>query len=155
MEAASAHVPVVAVASQIPRDLIGKGRGYLHELRDQKACVAQIVKWAETARHPSQIPSAIAAAWETSLPPSIAVTSWTAAIQNYLQAVGIRAKINRQGRGLTAAQTARHCTAGPKLCITPRAFEAVKESRKQCRSVPTVDMRTQRGVTSAANVARR
>ena len=37
MEAASAHVPVVAIASQIPRDLIGAGRGYLHELPDQKA----------------------------------------------------------------------------------------------------------------------
>src|SRR6202011_6385490 len=27
MEAASAHVPVVAIASQIPSDLIGRGRG--------------------------------------------------------------------------------------------------------------------------------
>ena len=40
MEAASAHVPVVAIASQIPRDLIGKGRGYLHELPDQLASFA-------------------------------------------------------------------------------------------------------------------
>src|SRR5947209_9531553 len=32
MEAASAHVPVVAIASQIPSDMIGKRRGYLHEL---------------------------------------------------------------------------------------------------------------------------
>jgi acetolactate synthase I/II/III large subunit len=27
MEAASSHVPLVAIASQIPRDLIGRGRG--------------------------------------------------------------------------------------------------------------------------------
>ncbi len=32
MEAASAHVPVVAISSQIPSHLIGRGRGYLHEL---------------------------------------------------------------------------------------------------------------------------
>src|SRR5919204_1441193 len=37
MEASSSHVPLVAIASQIPRDLIGHGRGYLHELRDQLA----------------------------------------------------------------------------------------------------------------------
>ena len=56
MEAASAHVPVVAIASQIPRELIGAGRGFLHELPDQKASFAPVVKWAARAecgrRHP-------------------------------------------------------------------------------------------------------
>ena len=46
MEAASAHVPVVAIASQIPSDLVGRGRGYLHELPDQLASFAPVVKWA-------------------------------------------------------------------------------------------------------------
>ena len=46
MEASSEHVPLVAVPSQIPRDLIGRGRGFLHELRDQRARVVPIVKWA-------------------------------------------------------------------------------------------------------------
>lgn len=69
-EAAASSVPVVTIGSQIPSvGLGGRRRGHLHELRDQKACVAQVVKWAETARHPSQIPSAIAAAWETALTP--------------------------------------------------------------------------------------
>jgi acetolactate synthase-1/2/3 large subunit len=69
-EAAAASVPVVTIGSQIPSvGLGGRRRGHLHELRDQKACVAQIVKWAETARHPSQIPSEIAAAWEIALTP--------------------------------------------------------------------------------------
>ena len=67
-EAAASSVPVVTIGSQIPSvGLGGRRRGHLHELRDQKACVAQVVKWTETARHPSQIPSAIAAAWETAL----------------------------------------------------------------------------------------
>ena len=49
MEAASAHVPLVAIASQIPRELIGAGRGFLHELADQKASFEPVVKWAARA----------------------------------------------------------------------------------------------------------
>jgi acetolactate synthase I/II/III large subunit len=62
MEAATAHVPVVAIASQIPRDLIGKGRGYLHELPDQLASFAPVVKWARRAESANEIPDLIAAA---------------------------------------------------------------------------------------------
>ena len=46
MESASAHVPVVAISSQIPRDLIGRGRGFLHDLPDQLASFEPIVKQA-------------------------------------------------------------------------------------------------------------
>ncbi len=49
MEAASSHVPVVAISSQIPGELIGKGRGYLHELPNQLASFAPIVKSAARA----------------------------------------------------------------------------------------------------------
>ena len=54
MEAASAHVPVVAIASQIPRELIGRGRGYLHELRDQRASFAPLVKWTGRAERAAE-----------------------------------------------------------------------------------------------------
>jgi acetolactate synthase-1/2/3 large subunit len=64
MEAASAHVPVVAIASQIPRDLIGRGRGYLHELRDQRASFEPIVKWSARARSPEDVPELLAEAWQ-------------------------------------------------------------------------------------------
>ncbi|MEO8290091.1 MAG: thiamine pyrophosphate-binding protein [Gaiellaceae bacterium] len=63
MEAASAHVPVVAIASQIPRDLIGRGRGYLHELRDQRASFEPIVKWVARARTAEDIPELLEEAW--------------------------------------------------------------------------------------------
>nr|WP_306511316.1 redoxin domain-containing protein [Streptomyces sp. HG99] len=49
-------------------DSLGGGRhGYLHELRDQKASFRDIVKSVHTVRTASQIPSAIAAAWESAL----------------------------------------------------------------------------------------
>src|SRR5262249_51631694 len=49
MESASSHVPVVAISSQVPRELIGRGRGYLHDLPDQLASFAPVVKHAARA----------------------------------------------------------------------------------------------------------
>ncbi|WP_328538661.1 thiamine pyrophosphate-binding protein [Streptomyces sp. NBC_00344] len=67
-EAAAASAPVLAVSSQIPTAGLGGGRrGYLHELRDQQASFRGVVKSVHTVRTPSQIPSAIAAAWESAL----------------------------------------------------------------------------------------
>ena len=71
MEAATAHVPVVAIASQIPRDLIGKGRGYLHELPDQLASFAPVVKLAGRAESAEEVPELLSDAWsEAMAPPS-------------------------------------------------------------------------------------
>jgi len=71
MEASSAHVPLVAIASQIPGDLIGRGRGYLHELRDQRASFEPIVKWSARARSAEDVPELLAEAWQRAqAPPS-------------------------------------------------------------------------------------
>jgi acetolactate synthase I/II/III large subunit len=71
MEASSAHVPLVAIASQIPGDLIGRGRGYLHELRDQRASFEPIVKWSARARSAEDVPELLAEAWQRAqTPPS-------------------------------------------------------------------------------------
>ena len=67
MEAASAHVPVVAIASQIPGGMIGKRRGYLHELHDQLASFSPIVKWASRADRLEQLPDLISDAWRQAL----------------------------------------------------------------------------------------
>jgi acetolactate synthase I/II/III large subunit len=69
MEAASSHVPVVAIASQIPRDLIGAGRGFLHELPDQKASFEPVVKWAARAESAEEIAALLAEAWSRALTP--------------------------------------------------------------------------------------
>jgi acetolactate synthase I/II/III large subunit len=69
MEAATAHVPVVAIASQIPRDLIGKGRGYLHELPDQLASFAPVVKWAGRAESAEEIPELLQSGWARAMTP--------------------------------------------------------------------------------------
>lgn len=75
VEAATASVPVVAVSSQIPSDgLGGRRKGYLHELRDQRASARDIVKSTVVVHHPGQIADAIAAAWETALTPPFGPT---------------------------------------------------------------------------------
>jgi len=67
-EAAAASAPVLAVSSQIPVRGLGGGRhGHLHELRDQQASFRDVVKSVHTVRAASQIPSAVAAAWESAL----------------------------------------------------------------------------------------
>ncbi|KUL52752.1 MULTISPECIES: thiamine pyrophosphate-binding protein [unclassified Streptomyces] len=67
-EAAAGSSPVLAIGSQVPVAGLGGGRhGYLHELRDQQASFRDVVKSVHTVRTPSQIPSAIAAAWESAL----------------------------------------------------------------------------------------
>ncbi|HEX4011135.1 MAG TPA: thiamine pyrophosphate-binding protein [Solirubrobacteraceae bacterium] len=69
MEAASSHVPVVAISSQIPADLVGRGRGYLHELPDQLASFAPLVKYAARAHSVESIPGLLAQAWRIALTP--------------------------------------------------------------------------------------
>jgi acetolactate synthase I/II/III large subunit len=69
MEAATAHVPMLAVASQIPGDLIGRARGYLHELPDQLASFAPIVKSAARAESAEEVPERVDEAWNIALAP--------------------------------------------------------------------------------------
>lgn len=69
MEAASSHVPVVAISSQIPIELLGRGRGYLHELRDQLASFTPLVKEASRVSSAEAIPGVLARAWQVAMTP--------------------------------------------------------------------------------------
>jgi acetolactate synthase I/II/III large subunit len=69
MEAASSHVPLVLISSQIPTDLLGRGRGYLHELPDQLGAFATLCKSAERAPSTESIPGVLARAFEVALTP--------------------------------------------------------------------------------------
>src|ERR687896_874148 len=69
MESASSHVPVLALSSQIPREMIGRGRGFLHDLPDQRASFAPIVKRAWRAESAAGLADLLAEAWRTALEP--------------------------------------------------------------------------------------
>ena len=69
MEAASSHVPLVAISSQIPIGLVGRGRGYLHELPDQLGAFQTLVKDAWRATSVESIPGILQRAFELALTP--------------------------------------------------------------------------------------
>ncbi|TDE42395.1 thiamine pyrophosphate-binding protein [Nonomuraea mesophila] len=68
MESRLACAPVVGISSQIPSDgLGGRRKGYLHELPDQAASFRGVATSVQVVRAASQIPSALAQAWEAAL----------------------------------------------------------------------------------------
>ena len=69
-EARSASVPMVGISSQIPAAGLGnRRRGFLHEMSDQAACFREVAKSVEVVRTASQLPDAVAAAWQEALSP--------------------------------------------------------------------------------------
>ncbi|MCL4498959.1 MAG: thiamine pyrophosphate-binding protein [Chloroflexi bacterium] len=48
--------PVLCLTGQINSDLIGLGRGVLHEIPNQLRMVGSVTKWAVQATHPTEIP---------------------------------------------------------------------------------------------------
>lgn len=66
-ESAAAHVPVLAIASQLPRDRMARARGGLHEVADQTASFAPLVKWVGRPTSAESVPGVLAEAWRRSL----------------------------------------------------------------------------------------
>ena len=55
----SASSPVLLVAGQIPRGMIGVNRGLLHEIDDQLEAVKAVTKWAARVLNADEVPSAV------------------------------------------------------------------------------------------------
>ena len=53
LTAQSCNEPVLLLTGQVPMRFLDRGRGHLHEMRDQLATMRSIVKWAERAESPS------------------------------------------------------------------------------------------------------
>ncbi len=56
------NAPVLALFGQIPQDAIGRGLGYLHEIRDQAGIIARLVDWSARIRAPHEAPRLVAEA---------------------------------------------------------------------------------------------
>ena len=57
--AAGCCAPVLCVTGQVPTAFIGKGRGHLHELPDQRATLRQVCKWAERIESVADAPAIV------------------------------------------------------------------------------------------------
>jgi acetolactate synthase I/II/III large subunit len=51
--------PVLCITGQIQSDLIGVGRGVLHEIPEQLRMIGSVTKWAARAMHPTEIPGVV------------------------------------------------------------------------------------------------
>ncbi len=58
-----ANAPVLCITGNIMSELIGKGRGQLHELPDQLATIRGFTGWAERIDHPTEAPGLVAEAF--------------------------------------------------------------------------------------------
>jgi acetolactate synthase-1/2/3 large subunit len=56
------NAPVLALIGQIPLDAIGRGLGYLHEIRDQAGILARLADFSARIRTPGEAPRLVAAA---------------------------------------------------------------------------------------------
>ncbi|MGH6672937.1 MAG: thiamine pyrophosphate-dependent enzyme, partial [Xanthobacteraceae bacterium] len=56
------NAPVLALFGQIPQDAIGRGLGYLHEIRDQAGIIARLVDWSARIGGPAEAARLVAEA---------------------------------------------------------------------------------------------
>lgn len=68
-EARTTGTPLIVIASEIPSEGSGRGRGFVHELDDQIAHFAPLVKGAFHVRTPETIPDVLAEAWRIAVSP--------------------------------------------------------------------------------------
>ncbi|VEG51055.1 acetolactate synthase, large subunit [Mycolicibacterium aurum] len=62
-EAYATGVPLIVIASQVPRAGLGLRRGMLHQLDDQQRSAVNVTKSTAVARNSAEIPSLLADAW--------------------------------------------------------------------------------------------
>ncbi len=55
----AASSPILVVSGQIERDLIGVGRGMLHEVNDQMDIIRPVTKWAARILKPQDVPATV------------------------------------------------------------------------------------------------
>jgi acetolactate synthase I/II/III large subunit len=55
----AASSPILVISGQIERDLIGVGRGMLHEVNDQLDTIRPVTKWATRILQPQDVPAAV------------------------------------------------------------------------------------------------
>ena len=67
LTAASSTTPVLCLAGEVDSRFLGRGRGALHEMRDQLAVMRQIGKWAGLIDRPEAAPGLVAEAFHRML----------------------------------------------------------------------------------------
>ena len=67
LTAQGGNEPVLLLTGQVPTAFLDRGRGHLHEMRDQLATLRSIVKWAERVESPAMSTAMVARAFQAML----------------------------------------------------------------------------------------
>jgi acetolactate synthase-1/2/3 large subunit len=58
------NAPVLCLTGQVPTVYFGRGRGHLHEMRDQLGTMRQLVKWADRIENAAMAPALVSQAFQ-------------------------------------------------------------------------------------------
>ena len=149
--------PVLALTGQVPTAFLGKGRGHLHEMRDQRATLAGIAKSAERAERAGEVSATIAHAFREmrSLKPGPATVEMPWEQFTAQGEFEIAAPLDLHadpvadiaiGEAVKAIRKAKR----PMIFVGPGAFEARDEVLRLAEALhaPVVAFRSGRGVVS-------
>jgi len=149
--------PVLCLTGQVPTAFLGKGRGHLHEMRDQRAVLSGIAKVAERADRAGDVSAAIAHAFREmrSLKPGPAAIEMPWEQFTAEGEFEIASPLERQPDPIAdvaigeAARVIEKATR-PMIFVGPAGFEAREDVLRLAEFLhaPVVGFRSGRGVVS-------
>ena len=153
-----ANTPVVCITGNIMSDLIGKGRGQLHELPDQLATLRGFTGWAERINHPSEAPYLVAEAFRQMQAGRIRPVALEAPWDVFGQKAEVSLDVNRDNPpppvpDLDAIKQAAKLVKqakNPLILVGAGAFEAAREINELAEMIqsPVTAHRSGKGVVS-------
>ena len=153
-----ANTPVVCITGNIMSDLIGKGRGQLHELPDQLATLRGFTGWAERINHPSEAPYLVAEAFRQMQAGRIRPVALEAPWDVFGQKAEVSLDVNRDippppVPDLDAIKQAAKLVKqakNPLILVGAGAFEAAREINELAEMIqsPVTAHRSGKGVVS-------
>ena len=153
-----ANTPVVCITGNIMSDLIGKGRGQLHELPDQLATLRGFTGWAGRINHPSEAPYLVAEAFRQMQAGRIRPVALEAPWDVFGQKAEVSLDVNRDNPpppvpDLDAIKQAAKLVKqakNPLILVGAGAFEAAREINELAEMIqsPVTAHRSGKGVVS-------
>jgi acetolactate synthase-1/2/3 large subunit len=155
------NAPVLCLTGQVPTAFFGRGRGHLHEMRDQLGTMRGLVKWAERIEHPVMAPGLVAQAFQQML----SGRPGPAALEMFWDRFTEQAEVEIQDPLLplapppvdldridAAVKLIRGARA-PMILVGGGAIDAVREVRElaEMLEAPVVALRNGRGIVSEAD----
>jgi acetolactate synthase-1/2/3 large subunit len=155
------NAPVLCLTGQVPTAFFGRGRGHLHEMRDQLDTMRGLVKWAERIEHPTMAPGLVTEAFQK----MASGRPGPAALEMFWDRITDRAEVEipdpfppaapppvDSDRVDAAARLIRDARA-PMILVGGGAVDATQEVGELARMLqaPVVALRNGRGVVSEAD----